>query len=104
MLLKSHAEGQLPNSNSKIGKSNTPIYLPLFSKYCMNVHPLYKIFVYANQNEVVILRVLNELNQGLKGVGTKKLMPETKKVAQIFSPSNAQEDSKFVFEKSFDPL
>ena len=67
MLLKSHAEGQLPNSNSKIGKSNTPNYLPLFSKYCMNVNPLYKIVVNANQNKVVILRVLNKLNRGLKG-------------------------------------
>ena len=39
----------------------------------------------------------------VKGGGTKN---QTKRVAQnqIFSPSDAQEDSKFVFEKSANPL
>ena len=44
-----------------------------------------------------------------KGGGTKKSMPETKRVAQNtysikFLPSDTQEDQKFVLEKSSDPL
>ena len=42
-LLKPRTLGQLPSSNFRIGKSNTPTNLPSFSKYCVNVHPLYKI-------------------------------------------------------------
>ena len=42
-FLKPHAGGQLPYSNFEIGKSNTQTNLPSFSKYCLNVHPLYKI-------------------------------------------------------------
>ena len=42
-LLKLHAGGQLPSSNIKIGKSNTPTNLPSYKKYCVNVNPLYKI-------------------------------------------------------------
>ena len=41
-----------------------------------------------------------------KGGGTKKSMPETKRVAQntYFQPLDNQEDSKFVFENSSNPL
>ena len=42
-LLKPCSRGQLPSSNFKIGKSNIPTNLPSFSKYYMNVYPLYKI-------------------------------------------------------------
>ena len=42
-LLKPNTGGQLPYTNFKIGKANTPTNLPSFSKYCANVHPLYKI-------------------------------------------------------------
>ena len=41
-VTKKHARGQLPYSNFKIGKSNTPTNLPSFSKYCVNVHPYLK--------------------------------------------------------------
>ena len=42
-LSKPHAGGQLPYSNLKIAKSNTPTNHHSFSKYCGNAHPLYKI-------------------------------------------------------------
>ena len=42
----SGSSGQLSSSNSKIGKSNTSTNLPSFSKYSVNVYPLYKILAF----------------------------------------------------------
>ena len=53
-LLKPRAGGHLPSSNLKIGKSYTPTNLPSFSKYCVNVNPLYKILGFTRQESNVL--------------------------------------------------
>ena len=52
VLLKPHSRGQLPSSNFEIGKMNTPTNLPSFSKYCVNVHPLYKILECISKHRI----------------------------------------------------
>ena len=49
--------GQLPSSNFIIGKSNTQTNVPSVSKYCVNVHPSYKIL--ASKTIASILKRLD---------------------------------------------
>ena len=58
-----------------------------------------------------VLKCMLEFDGDLiKGVGTKKVDARNRKgskkylIWSLFSPSNSQEDSKFVFEKNSNPL